>query len=60
MRIRELCNHTFVKNAISFLVVLLVSFVVLVTAEYFRAKKVTDEGHRESYSGCITNTGEVC
>lgn len=60
MRFRELCNHTFVKNAISFFVVLFVSFVVLVTAEYVRAKKVTNDGYMESYSGCVTSSGEPC
>lgn len=63
MRLRELCNKTFTRNAVSFLVVLLASFVVLVAGEYFRAKKVSQEEsieRMESYSGCVTSTGEPC
>ena len=48
---------------VSFLIVLLASFIVLVTGEYLRNKRLSQEGdvdRMESYSGCVTSSGEPC
>ena len=56
-------NKTFMRNMVSFLIVLLASFIVLVTGEYLRNKRLSQEGdidRMESYSGCVTSSGEPC
>ncbi len=61
MPARELFNRTFFRNTVSFLVVLLASFLVLVVGEYVRTQQMSQEATLiESYSGCITSEGSPC
>ncbi len=62
-------NKTFFRNTVSFLAVLAVSFLILVAGEYVRTHKTPDEEEArtitvdetfQSYSGCITASGEPC
>ncbi len=60
MPIGTLANRTFIRNTVSFLIVLAVSFFLLVAGEYFRARAVADDANLELYSTCITSSGEAC
>ncbi len=51
-------TRTFFRNALSFIAILAVGFVVLFAAEYLYQKAQEDEV--DVYSDCITDSGDAC